>query len=356
MNKNYAFVFFCAFFALNFVSAETVFASTEISTCLQLQAIDNDRTGDYVLVNDIDCSMTGGWNAGAGFNPIGDEGNPFTGTLNGQGYKIDDLYIYRPTTDYVGLIAYAAGANISNFGLTDEVVYGRVVVGGVVGDNNGSTLSHVYTTGVVNGTFYVGGILGGHAEDGALLEDSYSEATILATGNNAGGVVGVVYHTGTVTNCYSTGYVTSGGANKGGLVGELEGGSTVTNSFYDSDTSGATDNTRGTPKTTVQMQTEGTFTGWDFTVVGDGTVGDWIMAGYPHLQMDHRTTITDAVELQLMQVDLGGDYIITDDLDVSETSNWNNGAGFTPVGNIEDPFNGSFDGNGYEISGLLLRM
>jgi len=46
-----------------------------ISTIEQLSAIGNSATyplsGDYQLMNDIDASVTSGWNGGKGFDAIG---------------------------------------------------------------------------------------------------------------------------------------------------------------------------------------------------------------------------------------------------------------------------------------------
>jgi len=48
-------------------------------------------------------------------------------------------------------------------------------------------------------------------------------------------------------------------------------------------------------------------------------------------------------------------YILMNDLDASETSNWNNGAGFNPIGDVDSGFSGSFNGNDYEIHGLFIN-
>ena len=46
-------------------------AVIHIQTLQQLQDMKNDLTADYILDNNIDASATSGWNAGAGFEPIG---------------------------------------------------------------------------------------------------------------------------------------------------------------------------------------------------------------------------------------------------------------------------------------------
>jgi len=80
-------------------SAGTALA-IDIATIEDLQKIGNDSaypmTGSYVLTQDIDASATATWNSGAGFDPIGDDDNPFTGILDGQGHVIFGLVINHP--------------------------------------------------------------------------------------------------------------------------------------------------------------------------------------------------------------------------------------------------------------------
>ncbi|EKD27600.1 MAG: hypothetical protein ACD_79C00661G0001, partial [uncultured bacterium] len=75
------------------------------------------------------------------------------------------------------------------------------------------------------------------------------------------------------------------------------------------------------------------------------------MAGTPHLQMEHTTTINDVVDLQLMAVDLTETYILANNIDASGTVNWNGGLGFDPV----DAFTGSFNGANYNIDHLFIN-
>ncbi|MCX2819322.1 ZmpA/ZmpB/ZmpC family metallo-endopeptidase-related protein [Haladaptatus sp. F3-133] len=60
-------------------------------------------------------------------------------------------------------------------------------------------------------------------------------------------------------------------------------------------------------------------------------------------------------QLQCMEPD--EDYGIQSDIDASETSGWNDGAGFEPVsaGNESDEFSGTLVGNGHNISGLTVH-
>ncbi|MCS3827534.1 hypothetical protein GGP85_003004 [Salinibacter ruber] len=63
-------------------------------------------------------------------------------------------------------------------------------------------------------------------------------------------------------------------------------------------------------------------------------------------------------ELQAIQTDsafpLDGFYVQTSDIDATETSNQNGGAGFDPIGDDVIPFSGRFEGNGFVIEGLSI--
>ncbi|HRX69019.1 MAG TPA: SBBP repeat-containing protein, partial [Tenuifilaceae bacterium] len=52
----------------------------------------------------------------------------------------------------------------------------------------------------------------------------------------------------------------------------------------------------------------------------------------------------------------GMNFIQTNDIDASQTANWNNGQGFQPIGNIENPFMGIYNGNGFLISNVTINQ
>lgn len=87
-----------------------------ITTCLQLQEMNNAPSAHYVLMDNINCADggtgndTNTWNGGEGFVPVG-VSTTFTGTLDGRAFNISDLVINRPTEDYVGLFGKTNGAS-----------------------------------------------------------------------------------------------------------------------------------------------------------------------------------------------------------------------------------------------------
>ncbi|MCK5773800.1 MAG: peptidase A26, partial [Thermoplasmata archaeon] len=64
--------------------------------------------------------------------------------------------------------------------------------------------------------------------------------------------------------------------------------------------------------------------------------------------------ISNVTQLQNMSSDLSAHYIILNDINASETIDWNNGTGFDPIGNKTNSFNGSLDGQGFNITDLVI--
>ncbi|QCB44907.1 GLUG motif-containing protein [Hydrogenophaga sp. PAMC20947] len=209
------------------------------TTATDLQGMNGALNGNYVLGDDIDASTTSGWNAGAGFSPVGTLSTGFTGTFDGLGHTISGLTISRSSTDYVGLFgATNTGAVIQNIGLLGGSVSGKDYTGGLVGSNNG-TISESHATGIVSGKTNVGGLVG---YNGSRISDSYATGSVTATGvplgfgsnlSAFGGLVGS-NDSGTISNSYATGNVTFATSlavvSLGGLVGSNDSG-TISDSY-----------------------------------------------------------------------------------------------------------------------------
>ena len=337
-------------------------AYTGITNCTELQAMNTNLAGSYQLANDIDCSDTVNWNAGAGFVPIGDINvTAFSGNFNGNGKKITGLFINRPSAETVGLFGYISGATITNVGVEDINISGFDYVGGLVGRVVNSSVLNSYSTGVVNSDTYAGGLVG-YNFVGGTISNSYSKANTNGT-NYSGGLV-AYNNVGTISNSYSTGSVASTGT-KGGLVGGN--GGTTTASFWNTETSGQAvgcgtgDCTGATGVTTAQLIDPATFisAGWNFTTVWD--VNSFTNGGLPFFRTSVISgsgtssdpfIVTTCVQLQDMKDNLSAYYKLDNDIDCSMT---NVGAGFAPVGNDSTPFIGNFNGNGKKITGLYIN-
>jgi len=214
----------------------------EVRNWYDLDAIRENLRGSYVLMNDLGCNTPGYTelagptaNEGKGWEPIGGpivadpntlaavSVDPFAGSLDGQGYGIEDLFIDRRGDIGVGLFGCVGERGvIEDVAVVNGAFTGSRYVGGLVAANWG-TVSNSYSTGTVTGDWFVGGLVG--RNEGAV-SNSYSTGTV--TGDwFVGGLVGG--NEGTVSNSYSTGSVTGGGQNVGGLVGGNEG--TVSDSY-----------------------------------------------------------------------------------------------------------------------------
>ncbi|KKW82327.1 hypothetical protein AAV96_00715, partial [Acinetobacter sp. AG1] len=197
----------------------------------QLQNINQNLAGNYLLGNDIDAKNSQFWGDanGIGFNPLGDSSHAFTGKLDGLGHQISDLYIYRETTDNVGLFGYIQNANLKSFGVVNSNIKGQNHVGAVVGNSTqNSQLYSIYSTGSVVGTGDAVGGLVGQQQDGSKIESAYSTSQVTGQ-NHVGGLVGTNQNA-IIKDTYATGAV-SGLSNVAGLVGSNQNQATIQNAY-----------------------------------------------------------------------------------------------------------------------------
>lgn len=133
---------------------------------------------------------------------------------------------------------------------------------------SGNTIRASYSTAEVEGSNYVGGLVGQLKDK--YIYDSYAAGSVSGA-DSVGGLAGSNEGSGKVINSYACGTVT-GVTNVGGLVGLNNG--TVTSSFYDQYTTGQSDIGKGDPKTTAQMKAKATFTdaNWDFSTMPIWTI------------------------------------------------------------------------------------
>lgn len=432
-----------ATFAFTGAGAGTSANPYKISTCDQLQEIADELSAHYALVDDIDCTGTTLWNAGAGFLPIGTStNNTFSGVLDGRNRIINGLFI-NTSGNNVGMFAYLSGT-VKNLSMTsvDITSSSGTNHGSLVAEAIGATIESVAVQGDFNGNQRVGG-LAGFVRDGSTISkssftgtstdtssygagfvgwvssstisDSYAQADY--DGNNAGaGFVNRIYTSdandatidrsyfvGDVINPnygasflsqldeYSTGQVA---VNDSFVVGtgfngtnnimrpfsSLKTGTPTVSNFY-FDQTAATNSSCGSTYTCTAVNTDGLdpdhfkanstappLDTWDFTNVWqvDGS-------GYPTLRtatlepMGYGLSgagtegdpfqITDCEELQSIDdydTTSGVYFELMNNIDCSDTINWDSGDGFLPIGSTYDDFAGDFDGGGFTISDLYI--
>ena len=203
-----------------------------------------------------------------------------------------------------GLIGYSWHDTLVSNCYATGLVSAASTAGGLIGIIEESVVKMCYATGNVRSysssisndrfggfTGYVMGLNGM-----ALIENSYALGNVSCTvsgdyiySSMMGGFVGYNYQT-PVVNCYSKGSAAGNGF-VGGFSGRIITGGTYasTGCFWDTQTSGLSSSADGTGKTTAQMKTQSTFTGWDFsTPVWEIVSG----AAYPFLSWQYSVNLT----------------------------------------------------------------
>ena len=362
---------------------------------------------------------------------------PFLGTFDGAGFVVSGVYLSGG--GYKGLFGYVGqGATIKNLGVVASYIIGSYYVGGLVGNNSGGTIINCYTAGSVNGTrnstTFAGGLVGYNA--GGTITNCYSTANVTgiassvgglvgsggtitnsyATGNvtgSGGGIGGLVGSGGTITNCYATGNVTGSGSvgglggsggtitnsyatgdvtGSGSYVGGLAGNGTIINGYYDRETSGQSDEGKGTPKHTAEMQSR------EFAELLNAgafasSVNEWVYSqgNYPTLSSE----VTAMTEAEFFEsgngaesdpyiiktkgrlenlsalvnggVNFRGKYVkLSNNIALNDTAGWRNWANNAPANhwvaigryandNDNVKFRGTFDGAGFVVAGVYIN-
>jgi len=170
--------------------AGTAFNPYLIEDADDLNAMRKDILSFYKLVNNINLGVAP-YNTGSGWYPI--QGN-FAGGLDGNGKAIMNLYINRPSTDYVGLFSTFSASNSSanvasgaNYETFRDITF---INPNVIGRDN---------TGVVAGAVTLGSIA--NAGGSKLFERIVIKNGNVTGRDNVGGIVG--NFTGTSSSSYS---------------------------------------------------------------------------------------------------------------------------------------------------------
>ena len=283
-------------------------------------------------------------------------------------YSTGDVSGNENVGGLVGYLYYTTVADCYSMGTLN----GHDNVGGLMGYLfYGSNMARSYSTCSVNGTgTNIGGLVG--CNDYSTVRNCYASGDVSETGTNVGGLMGKIFNNAVVEYCYSFGAV-SGNSNIGGLVGVYN-GSTVNYLFWDTVTSGQSSSACGTGKTTTEMKTESTFTNWNFTIVWDLDSG--INEGYPYLQSipppkysggdgtsGDPYQIANKTDLKFLSEhsdDWALYFIQTADILFMDTdfdlggNFYNNGAGFTPIGNSSIKFTGFYNGDNHLVDNLYI--
>lgn len=144
---------------------------------------------EFVLANDIDTFLyrndsilpiRGNW------TPIGNNIHPFTGTFDGNGYVLRNLYQTEAVSSYSGLFGSCKNAMIQNVACEDADITGAGNVAIICGIAKNSSFYNCYVKGAVNGKGYTGGIVGFGTT--SSLDSCYAIGKV--TMSNAGSYIG----------------------------------------------------------------------------------------------------------------------------------------------------------------------
>lgn len=333
------------------------------------------------------------------WTPIGNSTNKFQGTFNGKGHTISGLYFNNPETDNVGLFGYTSGAvTIEGVGVVDSYFRGDEYVGSIVGQaeptvtvsgklSKALTVTKSYNKGFVMGTSNVGGLVGKNGN----VQFSYNTGSVTGT-SNVGGLVGSnileSQNKFEINGSYNVGLVKMGTGSGNAVLGEgcPTGSQTgaVKNVYY---LDGFGDACLGAHSKTsyefadgfvaITLHNDRTVTGaniWGQVVGADKTptlTGEirfllkdgcfeianeedlYFFAAAVNNGVNSEVCVKLTADITVNENVLGtGNANVDDDGSYKNAQAASSFRPWTPIGNWDNPFQGTFHGQGHTISGL----
>lgn len=157
------------------------------------------------------------------WTPIGTSSNRYGGTFDGQGYRVDGLYVSQVSTIPAGLFAFTDGALICNLGLSGKI-NGGSFAGGFVGNAKNTTIASSYNKCTVVGYGPSAGIVGGMTGNSFIIS-CYNKGLVSNTSSKDisfnGGLVGIGADKSILSYCYNTGTVNAPNGSAGGIAGSI---------------------------------------------------------------------------------------------------------------------------------------
>lgn len=382
---------------------------------LALYVKDNHATNDvtFYLTKDVDISVKAIGNDSDGWLPIGcdysvlESGSltrVFNGTFDGCGYTVFGLYIYDERGDNVGLFGRIRNAVIKNLGVIGGIV-GEYNCGGIAGRSESSTITNCWANVSIEAESETGGIVG--RMDDTTVENCVSYGATLCAGGEtciSGGIAGDVLGKSAIKNCYYLKDTAQDGYNSAPSGAEIN-ILTFTYGFEQDDyyctleRATQIDDIMTTSlldalNAWVFLQNNGQYSGWrnSVTLIGEGDHS----GHYPRLMApgqfqdsdpneeydgDYTATATvsqlystgsDGIEgcaysingiddLEALQKYVaaarktkGIIFFMTRDVDMSYKYHVD-GNSWKPIGNVDNPFQGIYDGQGYTVKYIYIN-
>jgi uncharacterized repeat protein (TIGR02543 family) len=340
--------------------------------------------GGVVGLNNSFGTVTNCYNTGA-VNGQASVGG-VAGTNNGNLTNCYNKGMVSGTADYVGGLTGTNNAGTITNCYNKGTISGTSAIGGVAGLNSTGTFTNCYNSGGVSGKASAGGVVGYFTS--GTLNYCYWNTTVYATGvgyNN-----GTNNSTGkTAAEMQSADFVTLLNANKGDGNSSwvLVYGSYPTFGIASAITynlNGGTNNPANTATYTHGIglilsnptQTDYVFDGWYDNVSLSGTPVLFISASsivdvalYAKWSACVAPAIGDGTSTNPYQIATLGNlywlsqtntvwdksFIQIEDINAASTSIWDNGSGFSPIGNSKTLFIGTYNGQGHTITGLTVN-
>ena len=201
------------------------------------------KLGSDIVVNTGDAAT---WATAAPeyeWMPIGSYANRFAGTFDGDNHTISGLYLLTGYRRQGLFSATAAGSTVKNLRLTNSyfkstVTGGQSEFGSIVGDAIG-TFSNIYSNAIIVGSGIQNGGILGYVTGNSTIDNAWFDGSITnsrTTDLRIGGIVGNVAKdvTADFTNCLNTGAISGPNATGndvciGGIVGWVGTSATMTN-------------------------------------------------------------------------------------------------------------------------------
>jgi len=301
-----------------------------------------------------------------GTNGVERNGRSAVGSLSGRIEDCESRCAIEGRSNVGGLIGVNLRGPVTS-SWADCTIDGASTAGGLIGQAYRDEITSCYALGRITGDHNVAGLIGSNS--GSVVSGCYAQVDV--TGNHT--VAGLIAENrdGTIYCCYSAGEV-SGKYEVAGLISSSVSG-VVVSCYWDQETAGITSSASGEGKTTRQMQSAATFDGWGF--LEQWTIDEsndyprlaWQgMPGEPIRDGEHSysggtgepgtpfriQTAEDLMTLCRYARDWDKHFILTRDIDLTESDT----NSLTPIGLVDIPFTGVFNGDDHVIRGLRYNL
>ena len=153
----------------------------------------------------LNCTLTADINmTGKEWTPVGNSGQTYTGTFDGQGHTITGLNISSPSEAVALFHNIGGGGKVMNLQLKDVTYKGSTAMGGIAHGNNG-TITACSVTGTLTNTTNNGAVGGIAAINFGTITACWFNGTITG-GSKVGGIAGINSYAGSyygkIAACY----------------------------------------------------------------------------------------------------------------------------------------------------------